>query len=298
MTENESVTGRDLEYIVENEIVHPEKYALHESEIIKKDGGRFWVAWRNKPLYDESGKISGIVRFGLDISDRRKAEEALFQTNKKLNLLSSITRHDILNQLTALSGYIELSKEATHDKKMLDFFDREKRATNTIQRLITFTKDYQDIGQYRPMWQNVQTIVHLLAKTIELNSTNLIINLSHLEIFADPLLEKVIYTLLENAMRHGGSPKSIRFSYQLVDKGCLILCEDDGTGVADAEKEKIFERGFGKHTGFGLFLSREILGITGFSIKETGTPGKGARFEIFVPHGSFRLEQKISETGN
>jgi PAS domain S-box-containing protein len=298
MPETESVTGRDLGYIVENELLHPEKYALHESEIIKKDGGRFWVAWRNKPLYDESGKISGIVRFGLDISDRRKAEEALFQTNKKLNLLSSITRHDILNQLTALSGYIELSKEATQDKKMLDFFDREKRATNTIQRLITFTKDYQDIGQYRPMWQNIQTIVHLLAKTVELNSTNLIINLSHLEIFADPLLEKVVYTLLENAMRHGGSLKSIRFSYQLVDKGCLILCEDDGTGIADADKEKIFERGYGKHTGFGLFLSREILGITGFSIKETGTPGKGARFEIFVPNGSFRLEEKIPEAGN
>ncbi len=94
-------------------------------------------------------------------------------------------------------------------------------------------------------------------------------------------------------MRHGGPPKSIRFSYQIVDKGCLILCEDDGTGIAAADKEKIFERGYGKHTGFGLFLSREILGITGFSIRETGIPGTGARFEIFVPNGSFRIEQKI-----
>lgn len=292
MPETESVTGRDLEYIVKDEIVHPEKYAHHETEITKKDGGRFWVAWRNKPLYDEAGKIYNIVRFGLDITDRRNAEEALFQANKKLNLLSSITRHDILNQLTALSGYIELSKEATQDSKMLEFINHEKRATNTIQRLISFTRDYQDVGQYRPMWQNINTIVHLLAKTVDLYSTNLIINLSNLEIYADPLLEKVVYTLLENAMRHGGPPNSIRFSYKFVDKGCLILFEDDGTGVAAADKEKIFERGYGKHTGFGLFLSREILGITGFSIHETGTPGEGVRFEIFVPKGAFRIVEK------
>jgi len=293
MPETESVTGRDLGYIIKNQIDQPEKYLHHETEIVKKDGGRFWVAWRNKPQYDEDGKIYGIVSFGLDITDRRKAEEALFQANKKLNLLSSITRHDILNQLTALSGYIELSKEVTQDAQVLDFITREKRAANNIQNLISFTKDYQDVGQYRPMWQSINTIVHLLAKTVDLKSTNLIINLSHLEIYADPLLEKVIYTLLENAMRHGGPPNSIRFSYQIVDKGCLILCEDDGTGIPAADKEKIFERGFGKHTGFGLFLSREILGITGFSIRETGIPGTGARFEIFVPHGSFRIEQKI-----
>ncbi len=178
MPETESVTGRDLGYILNDEIHHPEKYTHHETEIIKKDGGRFWVAWRNKPQYDEDGKLYGIVRFGLDITDRRKAEEALFQANKKLNLLSSITRHDILNQLTALSGYIELSKEVTKDAQILDFISREKRAATSIQNLISFTKDYQDVGQYRPMWQNVNTIVHLLAKTVDLQSTNLIINLT------------------------------------------------------------------------------------------------------------------------
>ena len=53
------------------------------------------------------------------------------------------------------------------------------------------------------------------------------------------------------------------------------------------EKEKIFDRGFGKNTGLGLTLSREILGITGITIKETGEHGIGARFEITVPKGMF-----------
>lgn len=231
-----------------------------------------------------------------DITERKKAEDALIQANKKLNLLSSITRHDILNQLTALYGYIELSNMVVKDAMLQRFIDPEKKITHTIRRIISFTKDYEDVGVYRPMWQNINTIVHLLAKTVDLRSTKLIIHLTHLEVFADPLLEKVVYTLLENAMRHGGPPKSINFSCQLVDKGCLIICEDDGIGIAAAHKEKIFERGYGEHTGFGLFLSREILGITGFSIKETGTPGKGARFEIFVPEGAFRIVGKRHKT--
>ena len=60
-------------------------------------------------------------------------------------------------------------------------------------------------------------------------------------------------------------------------------------GIAAEEKEKIFERGFGKNTGFGLFLVREILSISGITIRETGTEGEGARFEISVPKGSYRL---------
>jgi len=56
----------------------------------------------------------------------------------------------------------------------------------------------------------------------------------------------------------------------------------------------IFEQGFGKHTGLGLFLSREILAITGSTIIENGTPGKGARFEITVPKGMYRF----TETGD
>jgi signal transduction histidine kinase len=53
--------------------------------------------------------------------------------------------------------------------------------------------------------------------------------------------------------------------------------------------ERIFEQGFGKNTGLGLFLSREILAITGLTITENSVPGKGARFEITVPKGAYRF---------
>lgn len=81
----------------------------------------------------------------------------------------------------------------------------------------------------------------------------------------------------------------IRFSVEDAGDYHLIVCEDDGNGVVAEEKEKIFTRGFGKNTGLGLALSREILLITGITIKENGEPGKGARFDIVVPDGAWRI---------
>jgi signal transduction histidine kinase len=109
------------------------------------------------------------------------------------------------------------------------------------------------------------------------------------EIFADPLVVKVFYNLMDNAVRYGGKITFIRFSAEKAGDEHIIVCEDDGEGIVAAEKEKIFERGFGKNTGLGLALSREILSITGITIKETGEPGKGARFEMTVPKGAWRM---------
>jgi signal transduction histidine kinase len=104
------------------------------------------------------------------------------------------------------------------------------------------------------------------------------------------MLEKVFANLVDNSLRHGEHVSAIRFSYEKSDDtGLSIVYEDNGAGVADVDKERIFQKGFGKNTGFGLFLSREILGITGLSIKENGIPGNGARFEITVPEGKFRF---------
>jgi len=110
-----------------------------------------------------------------------------------------------------------------------------------------------------------------------------------LEIYADPLLEKVFSTPLENALRHGKTITSIEFSSSIIPDGLKVTCQDKGVGIPAEHKEAIFDRRFFNHTGFGLFLSRAILSITGMTIRETGEPGNGARFEILVPGGAFRF---------
>ena len=109
-----------------------------------------------------------------------------------------------------------------------------------------------------------------------------------LTIYADPLLIKAFSNLIDNTARHGGRATRVRLSCRQSPDGIVIVCEDDGRGIPDSEKDLIFERDYGKNTGYGLFLTREILAITGLTIRETGEEGKGVRFEILVPHGSFR----------
>jgi signal transduction histidine kinase len=82
---------------------------------------------------------------------------------------------------------------------------------------------------------------------------------------------------------------TIRISSRISDSGITIVVEDDGIGISREDRIHLFDRGFGKHSGLGLFLSREILSITGITITETGTPGRGARFEIEVPHDGYRF---------
>jgi signal transduction histidine kinase len=116
------------------------------------------------------------------------------------------------------------------------------------------------------------------------------VSIEGLEIFADPLLEKVFENLIDNSRRHGERVRHISFSSLQSGEGDIaIVYEDDGVGVRETDKEQIFKKGFGKNTGLGLFLSREILSITGLIMKESGVYGKGVRFEILVPKGKFRF---------
>lgn len=113
--------------------------------------------------------------------------------------------------------------------------------------------------------------------------------------YADLLLEKVIYNLVDNSLRHAEKLTRIRFYYRQDEKGVALICEDNGIGIPQHAKEKIFRREYYRNTGYGLFLVTEILSITGLSIQETGEPGKGARFEILAPPGFFRFGNQQRE---
>jgi signal transduction histidine kinase len=223
------------------------------------------------------------------LEELKKAQDAVFQANKKLNLLNSITRHDIMNNLMVLNGYLYLSKDIEPgDPKIMQFIEKEINAAEGIKTQIQFTSFYQDIGVKSAVWQDIAGTIRSAIPSLITPGIDLTIDLPAMEIFADPLLQKVFYNLVENSIRHGETITHIKFSCLRSGRDCLIIYEDDGPGVPDEVKEKIFRREFFKHTGFGLFLSREILAITNISICENGVAGKGARFEITVPEGAYR----------
>jgi PAS domain S-box-containing protein len=268
-----------------------ERLETVEIPIHHVSGATHIVLWNSANVLDSLGTVIATVAQGQDVTERVQSAEALRNANRQLNLLSSITRHDILNQLTALRGYLELSHDVINDPKtLLGFLEKEEQAAGTIQRQITFTKDYQDLGAAAPVWQNVNTSITKAVAGLPMRAVRVNVDKHDLEIYADPLFEKVFYNLIDNALRYGGEQMTtIQVSSQESDSGLTILCEDDGVGIAEEDKKRLFTRGFGKNTGLGLFLSREILSITGITITENGTLGKGARFEINVPKGGYRF---------
>jgi PAS domain S-box-containing protein len=264
----------------------------YEIEILGKDGGRRTVIVSGSLIEFEGTPAS--LNVLTDITDRKALEVAVQQANRKLNLLSSITRHDIINQLTLLLGYNQLCRRYLDDKKILTaFLDKEAKAATTIEQQIRFTKEYQDVGVAAPAWQNVSASITQAVAELPMRSVRVDVDKDDLEIFADPLFEKVFYNLIDNALRYGGEQMTtVRVSSKESDTCLTLLCEDDGAGITEAEKKQLFTQGFGKNTGLGLFLTREILAITGITIAENGAPGKGGRFEITVPKGAYRFRGK------
>jgi PAS domain S-box-containing protein len=224
-----------------------------------------------------------------DITARKQAERALDFSRRKLEILASITRHDINNQLQVLNGYLELVHGQSGDPALEKYFTLMTDASTHIATMIRFTREYEQIGVLAPAWQDCSLLADMAAKEMSPGQIAVKNEIPHgHEVFADPLILKVFYNLIDNALRHGRKITEIRFTMEEQNGVHLIVCEDDGDGVPAEDKERIFTRGFGKNTGLGLTISRDILAITGITIHETGMPGHGARFEIAVPDAVFR----------
>jgi len=216
-------------------------------------------------------------------------QEAFRQANIRLNLLSGITRHDILNQVTGLLGYLEFSLEEIPEGQVHKYLTTCRELTGSIQAQIEFTRVYEDVGTHEPIWQNLRAVINRVHLLLPQNPFQWHIEITPVSVLTDPMFEKVFYTLVENTARHGESVTDIKFTTEVQNSDLIIIYEDNGVGISIKDKKKIFNRLFGKHTGYGLFISQQILSITGLTIQETGIPGSGVRFEIFVPKGKWRI---------
>ncbi|MDD1668970.1 MAG: ATP-binding protein [Methanomicrobiales archaeon] len=225
-----------------------------------------------------------------EIGERKEADHAFLSANRRLQLLNDITRHDIINSLTGLFLLLNRSEaRAAGNTELIADVQKEKEIADLIHRQIVFTRDYQEIGLRMPEWQNVEDIITKAWVGHKIGTVRIDVQIHDLEIFADLLLEKVFYNLIDNAMKYGGpAMTTVRFTMHRAGDSVVIVCEDDGLGIPEEARKNLFRRGYGKHTGYGLFMIQEVLAISGLTITESSTPGNGARFEILVPKGLYR----------
>ena len=224
-----------------------------------------------------------------DITEFKQIEQSLSKANNELHLLGSMTRHDILNQVIIILGYVNLLKRKELIPPLDEYCKKIESASHTIQNQIAFTKMYLSLQSHKTQWLDIEDMLQRLEmpESIKLNS-----NISGFQIFVEPIIEKIFFNLLDNSIRHGQCVTRIDVYVNRTDEEATIVWEDNGEGISASDKKHIFKSGFGKNTGYGLFLIKEILSLSRMTIKETGIPGKGARFEITVPNGIWRLKVK------
>jgi len=225
-----------------------------------------------------------------EIDGHRQAEERILLANRKLALMTDVTYQDIQNKVTILRGFTELSRDPKKEKERAGIVEKQREILETIQNLIKKTKDYQQMGMDISRWIPLEETIRMqMALQYQRHTVTLACDLHGLEINTDPLIARVFYNLIHNAIRYGGSVTRISFSCRENPAGLLLICEDDGVGIPSDQKPSLFDRFAGGEGKFGLFFVREFLTLYGMAIQETGVSGKGARFEIGVPAGKYRF---------
>jgi signal transduction histidine kinase len=219
------------------------------------------------------------------IAKLANANAEIKSINEKLSIMSGITYHDIANQVLILQGTLLSIRQCQIDARARELMSRMERSIEVVSRTIDIARDYEHAGLNCPTWQEIQPMIDRLGST----KISITAGVHGLSIHADPLLQKAFFNLLHNSERHGGNADRVRVNYIQDEDGLRLIWEDNGVGIPVEKKDAIFEFDTLKNRVHGLFLIRKILNITGMSIKETGMPGNGARFEIRVPPGTYRL---------
>ena len=264
--------------------------ARFETEKIKKDGSLLPVeiSARLAKLKEKTY----VIAISRDISRRKREERALRITSQKLQLMNIVAWHDIQNKVAGLRGYVELSKDLVTDEKLKKFIDSEEDVLKVIYRQLQYTKEYQEMGIHPPQWVNLPQVLRMIISLKEIGPLKFRMDFHNLEIYCDPVIEKVFSHLIENTLKHAKKATEIRITCQKSAGGLMLVYEDDGVGIPLEKKKDLFVRGVGSETGFSLFFVHDILEISDMSIRENGEPQKGVRFEISVPRGLYRGDRK------
>lgn len=215
-------------------------------------------------------------------------QSSVQRTNQHFQILSTLTRHDLLNSLTALYGYLEILREHDSEFGKEEILSRIKSVATSMHRQISGSSELLIPGSTAPSWIHLGALVDAASQDLAHDQVSIENCLHGVELFAAPLIEKVVYNLMENSIRHGGSVSRIRCGYDMDGSDLIWSIQDDGRGIGHEKKDAIFRPRKGNNSGLGLAMVDQILSSGGMQIEEQGIPGEGAMFVIRVPPPLYR----------
>jgi PAS domain S-box-containing protein len=263
-------------------------YVYHDTVRKRKDGSLVPVSVSAAPIIIE-GRPAGYVAMYKDISELKNAEEKLETMNEKLRVVSGLSRHDVRNKLSVVTGnaYL-LMKKLADDHEALELLEDMECAVEQITRIFDFVKYYERLGVEKLVYMDVEeTVDEAVSLFSDLHNVQLVNDCAGLTVLADSLLRQLFYNLIDNSLKYGEKTTCVRIHYEVSAGGQIrLIYEDNGVGIPDDIRKNLFKEGVGRRTGYGLFLIKRMIEVYGWAIHETGKRGKGAQFTITIPRKS------------
>jgi PAS domain S-box-containing protein len=249
-----------------------------EMDVVTREGDR--IAHEDHiallPSNDGFQETVGVLR---NIADRKEREQRLQRQNDRLEKFTSVVSHDLRNPLNVAQGRVELVQDECDSDHLDDVAQAHERMETLIEDLLSLAREGKQVSEVTTVdlgdmtegcWRSVET--HTATLSLE---TTQIIN-------ADSnRLKQLLENLFRNAVAHGGEEIVVTVG-DLKDRDGFYVA-DDGPGIPDDERDKVFEAGYSttdKGTGFGLNIVQEIAEAHEWEISVTDSEAGGARFEI------------------
>lgn len=217
------------------------------------------------------------------------------RTSQREDFLHSILRHDILNKAQIIQGYHELLKDHELSGKAKDYLEKAEKAVTDSINLIDKIKTLIKIDEKDESREiNIDSIIKKAINETEAQALEKGIKINHEDldcrVLGGPLLMELFLNLIENAIIHSNCSQ-IRISGRETNGKCIIKVEDDGCGIPDEHKERIFEREYktGRHSGSGLgtYIIKKITEEYNGNIEVKDSELGGARFDIRLEKNRF-----------
>lgn len=288
--------------------------------VIRAHDGRAWqVSISGKPMLDEDGTLIGGIVVIRDITERRKHERALWDTNQRMKEFLAVAAHDIRAPITSTRGYVQLASKrlnkltrdfTTENPALIDRIEDVHRnladAEQSTQRLILLVDRLLDVARIqadkldlRPETANLAAIVRAAVHEQRLAAPARVIRCAippilAVPVQADPLrVGQVLMNYLANALKYSPEDSAVEVTLDVRDSEVRVTVRDEGSGVPPAKQERIWlrfeqlegdtHRAADTGLGLGLYISRAIVEAHGGRVGVESAEGSGSTFWFSLP---------------
>jgi PAS domain S-box-containing protein len=305
-------SGRDLIALMRHIAQHPEDHTVNENENVRRDGERVWIAWTNRPVYDDHGAVVETLSVGNDITQLKNAErelkvakEAAESADRLKSAFLATMSHELRTPLNSIIGFTGILLEGLAGPVNEEQTKQLRMVQNSSRHLLALINDVLDISKIEAGQLTVQKepFDFRESATRAVTSVKPLLDKKGLRLRLDVApevgtlvndrrrVEQVLMNLLSNAIKFTDRGE-VEVVTAVQDGDVVTSVRDSGIGIKPEDQQLLFrpfqqvDAGLARAhegTGLGLSICRKLLSLLGGSIDFRSTYGVGSVFTFRIP---------------